>query len=196
VERAGIHAEHRRDSDRAGGGRRRRLTPLTLEIERKFRPPGPPPWLSELRSEQIDQGYLAVVEGEVEVRVRRRGDATVLTVKRGSGETREEVEIDLDEGQFDALWPLTEGRRVAKSRHVAEEGGLTFEIDVYEGGLEGMITVEVEFDSQQASREFEPPEWIGREVTDEPAYSNESLAIHGRPEGEDRGREISEHFGQ
>ena len=48
------------------------------------------------------------------MRLRRRDGESVLTVKRGSGRTRTEEEIELEPEQFDALWPLTEGRRVEK----------------------------------------------------------------------------------
>ncbi len=118
------------------------------------------------------------------MRLRQIGDSLRLTVKRGSGETREEIEIELGEDQFDALWPLTEGRRVAKRRYFVDQDELTFEADVYEGELEGMITVEVEFDSEGDSQAFEPPDWFGQEVTGDSAYSNESFALHGNPESE------------
>ena len=43
----------------------------SLEIERKFVLDGKPEWLDEYDSARIEQGYLAIVEGETEVRVRR-----------------------------------------------------------------------------------------------------------------------------
>jgi adenylate cyclase len=41
---------------------------------------------------------------------------------------------------------------------------------------------EVEFDSEAASDEFEPPDWLGAEVTGDPRYANEALAVDGMPE--------------
>ena len=58
--------------------------------------------------------------GRSEVRLRRRDGERVLTVKRGSGRTRTEEEIELEPEQFDALWPLTEGRRVRRSANRAD----------------------------------------------------------------------------
>jgi adenylate cyclase len=157
---------------------------MATEIERKFLIPAAPDWLQDLPSERIAQGYLAVVDGEREVRIRRKGDQAALTVKSGSGETRREEEIDLSADQFEALWPLTEGARVFKTRYRVPYDGATIETDRYERELEGMVTAEVEFDSEQASSRFEPPDWLGTEVTGDRRYANESLALHGRPEEE------------
>jgi len=153
------------------------------EIERKFRLLERPEWLDEHPSVQIHQGYLAVVEGETEVRVRARDGDTVLTVKQGSGEVRREQEVELDEEQFDALWPLTEGRRVTKRRYTVPHDELTIEVDVFEGALQGTLLGEIEFDSEEASTTFDPPAWLGDEVTGDPRFANESLAIRGAPEG-------------
>jgi adenylate cyclase len=153
------------------------------EIERKFLLAEAPEWLRDHEAQRIEQGYLAIEEGEgAEVRVRRRGEDTVLTVKRGMGRTREEEEIDLSEEQIRALWPLTEGRRIAKTRYLVPHDTLTIEIDVFEGGLAGIVMAEVEFESETASEEFDPPDWLGEEVTGDPRYANETLAAHGPPE--------------
>jgi CYTH domain-containing protein len=103
-------------------------------------------------------------------------------VKRGSGEIRTEEEIALGAEQFEALWPLTEGRRVEKVRYLVPSAMGEIEVDVFEGELAGMITVEMEFDSEAQSETFDPPEWLGREVTGDDRYANETLAVNGLPE--------------
>jgi adenylate cyclase len=153
-----------------------------LEIERKFVLRERPPWLDEHLSVEIEQGYLAIVEGETEVRLRRKDSQTLLTVKRGIGEVRGEQEVELHEDQFAALWPLTEGRRVTKRRYQVPHDDLTIEVDVFEGGLRGMLLGEVEFDSEAASKTFDAPAWLGDEVTGDVRYTNESLALRGAPQ--------------
>jgi hypothetical protein len=86
-----------------------------MEIERKFLVTQAP-HLRQSRSVRIEQGYLS--GGEDEVRVRRKGDGFWLTVKRGAGMVRTEQEVALDREQFEALWPLTSGRRIEKDRTV------------------------------------------------------------------------------
>jgi adenylate cyclase len=153
-----------------------------LEVERKFLLPQAPDWLSDHPSKPIEQGYV-VVGDEVEVRLRRAGEKHLLTVKRGHGEVREEVEIELGREQFEELWPLTESLRLKKTRHRVPLDGLTAEVDLYEGPLEGLVVAEIEFPSAQDSEGFEPPPWLGDEVTGDEGYANQSLARSGRPHG-------------
>ncbi len=153
--------------------------PCVAEIERKFLVSEMP--RAESGSTAIEQGYLALDE-DTEVRLRRAGDELFLTAKGGHGEVREEVEVSIDPPSFEALWPLTAGRRVRKVRHYVPLGhGLRAEVDVYEGGLDGLRTVEVEFDSAEASRAFAPPPWFGSELTGDRRYANQTLATEGLP---------------
>jgi CYTH domain-containing protein len=150
------------------------------EIERKFRV-GEVPGLDAADRVEIEQGYLAI-DSDAEVRVRRAGDEHRLTTKRGHGAEREEVEIEIGAEDFERLWPLTAGRRIAKARHRIDVGdGLTAEIDVYAGDLEGLRVVEVEFPDAEAERDFEPPEWFGEELTGNERYANQALASNGLP---------------
>jgi CYTH domain-containing protein len=105
----------------------------------------------------------------------------VLTVKHGAGLVRGEDEVPISAALFAALWPLTEGRRVEKTRHLVPLGAVVAEVDVYAGALEGLLTAEVEFPSEEASRSFTPPDWFGDEVTGEARYANQSLALDGKP---------------
>jgi adenylate cyclase len=105
-------------------------------------------------------------------------------VTSGPSRTRVEEEIEIDERRFEALWPLTAGRRIEKRRYVIPAGErLSIELDVYAGELSGLVTAEVEFDSADRAEAFEPPAWIGSDVTGDRGYSNQSLAAHGRPPG-------------
>jgi adenylate cyclase len=150
------------------------------EIERKFLLDQAPAWLEQHASRQISQGYLAVGDG-VEVRLRRADDDRLLTVKRGTGETREEVEVTLDRDQFERLWGLTESRRVAKRRFLVPlDDGHHAEVDVYRDSLAGLVVAEVEFSSEAESHRFRPPAWFGLEVTGDERYANRELALHGR----------------
>ena len=157
-------------------------TSESLEIERKFLLPDPPEWLDDHPSVHIRQGYVAIVPGEVEVRLRETDDGATLTVKRGSGEVRREKEIELTPDQFRVLWPLTEGARLDKRRFSVPHQGVTVEVDVYEGALNELAVAEVEFAAEGESAEFEPPEWFGRELTGNTRYANERLATDGAPE--------------
>jgi CYTH domain-containing protein len=44
------------------------------------------------------------------------------------------------------------------------------------------MLAEVEFPSEQAADEFEPPVWLGRELTDDARFSSHQLALEGKPQ--------------
>lgn len=154
------------------------------EIERKFLVAEVPADLGP--GAVIRQGYLAV-DGPTEVRIRSIDDRCVLTVKGGHGIERAEVELDLDRARFDELWDLTQDRRIDKVRHRIPLGSevaghaTVAEVDVYADALDGLVVVEVEFASRGDAGAFVVPGWFGRELTDEPGWSNAALAASGRP---------------
>jgi CYTH domain-containing protein len=150
-----------------------------VEIERKFLVGELPPAHASAPSARLRQGYLLVAP-EGSARLRDADGARTLTVKSGSGLVRSEHEITITRDQFEALWPATAGRRLEKRRYRMPAGDLTFEVDVFEGDLRGLVLVEVEFESEAAATAFVPPVWFGTEVTDDPAYTNASLATRGR----------------
>jgi adenylate cyclase len=150
-----------------------------MEVERKFLVSRPPDF-GGTEVDQIEQGYLAI-GSEGEVRVRRKGDRLLLTAKRGAGLSRQEAEVELDHQSFDELWSLTEGRRLQKRRHVIPHGDLRIEVDVYGGDLQGLVVAEIEFPSEDEAKAFDPPDWLGEEVTGDHRYLNETLATAGAP---------------
>ncbi len=149
-----------------------------IERERRFLVASLPEPLPE--PNRIEQAYVST--GPASVRVRRSDDRRILTIKTGSGRNRHEIERDLDQDEFDAIWAAATELRIAKRRHRIDIGnGLTAELDLYEGSLAGRRLVEVEFDSDDAADDFEPPDWFGREVTEDNRYTNSSLARNGWP---------------
>ncbi len=149
------------------------------EIERKFLVEEMP--RAESGQTVIEQGYLAL-DKDAEVRLRRQGGELLLTAKAGHGEVREEVEVPIEPRAFEALWPLTAGRRVRKVRHyVPLQEELRAEVDVYAGALDGLRTAEIEFDSTAEADRFRPPSWLGAELTGDERYANQSLATRGLP---------------
>jgi len=145
------------------------------EIERKWLIDNPPDLSSAARI-QIRQGYIAVSDQGVEVRLRRKGEEFFQTVKRGEGLQRDEIEIELSEKQFRKLWPTTRGRRLDKIRHTLKRDGQTIEVDIYRQKLSGLKVAEVEFKTRKQAQSFSPPKWFGKEVTGDKAYKNANLA--------------------
>ena len=151
---------------------------MNLEIERKFRATHIPAEALQKATDSLPilQGYLCTSDG-AEVRIRKKGDKAFLTVKKGKGIRRQELEILITEEQFESLWPATLGQRVEKVRHeLPVNDRLTAEVDVFAGENEGLVLVEIEFPDEETAHAFKAPDWFGIDVTSDAAYKNASLA--------------------
>lgn len=149
-----------------------------LEIEKTFLVKKIPADLGKFKSVKIKQGYLS--DPPSPLRIRQKGDKFELTkkipLKEGDYSSVEEINIYLREDEFNKLWPLVT-RSLEKTRYlISLSDNLTAELDVFEGKLSGLAFVEVEFSSQKAMDEFEPPEWFGIDVTQEDFSANTFLA--------------------
>jgi CYTH domain-containing protein len=154
---------------------------MGTEIERKFLVHMLPDSLDDLNGAPIRQGYVIIAEQGVELRVRQKRSRYFQTIKMGEGLARTEIEMELTQDQFQQLWVHTRGRRVSKTRYTLPLGDHTAELDRFDGDLQGLVLVEVEFESVAASQQFDPPEWFGAEVTEDKCYKNNHLAVHGIP---------------
>ncbi|HZS61449.1 MAG TPA: hypothetical protein VFA43_19385, partial [Gemmatimonadaceae bacterium] len=152
--------------------------PRDTEIERKYLLHALPDRAHDAPAEEIEQGY---VPGEHLAerlrRVRQNGDVHCYrTVKLGEGISRTEIEEEAPAAVFDAMWPLTEGRRITKRRYAIADEPFTWEIDEFTD--RELVLAEVEL--PDASISVAPPEWLApyivREVTGEPEYLNINLA--------------------
>ncbi len=152
------------------------------EIERKFLVKSLPENLEQYPCEEIVQGYLVISEDGSEIRLRKQGDKYFQTFKRGSGKARQEKEVEITKDQFASLWDLTEDKRVEKMKYQIPYENSIIELDIYSGSLEGLASAEVEFESLQKSNQFEPPDWFGRDVTDDNRFKNQKLALYGIPD--------------
>lgn len=146
------------------------------EIERKFLVRKLPDDLAAHPSSEILQGYLVSTDDGLQVRLRKKREQYSLTYKKGLGHVREEREVALTAEQFATLWPATEGKRLFKTRYDIPLGDRVVEIDIYGGKHEGLVVAEVEFDTEASAIDYQPPDWLGDDVTGDPRYSNQLLA--------------------
>lgn len=133
----------------------------------------------------ITQGYLSYSDDRA-VRVRlvevpaSFGIASFgyLTVKIKS----DTKSISTDE--FEYVIPVDDAKQmlqscksiIKKTRYLVEVNGVFCELDVFAGGLEGLIVCEVEFKTEEAAHKFKIPEFVTREVTGDVRFSNVWLA--------------------
>ncbi|HSI21257.1 MAG TPA: CYTH domain-containing protein [Verrucomicrobiae bacterium] len=161
---------------------------MAKEIERKFILPALPAITFENGVSMI-QGYVPIPNGQLAMRVRDEGGKKVLTFKSSGTSVRYEANINMDEHPeiFDLLVESTNGA-VRKFRYAIPDGDGHCELDVYSGDhptLEGKISVEREFPSEEASAAWTPPQWMvdagAIEVTGDEHYLNSNLLTNGWP---------------
>jgi len=154
---------------------------MPRETERKFRLARVPPADILGTGVSIRQGYL--LTGATELRVRNKGDVCYLTMKTGAGIGRDEWEVEIPRWVFDSLWPRVGGHAVEKTRYSVPHSRWIIEVDVYAGSLAGLVILECEFATEDAAHAFMLPNWAhpALEVTADPAYKNQALAVHGVP---------------
>ncbi len=154
-----------------------------MEIERKYLLKNSEFEFNKYPYKEMMQSYISV---DPVIRIRQEGQKYVLAIKGEGTIARQEYELEITKEQFESLSLKTETKWLKKKRYYVplreiDEVGLVAEIDVYEEFLEGLIIVEIEFESLEDSEVFTPPFWFGKEVSNDPLYSNSSLIRFGRP---------------
>lgn len=161
---------------------------MNIETERRFLVRSKP-WSDVAESASpahLVQAYLAS-DRERTVRVRLLGERALLTVKGPSADaSRVEIECDI---AIDAARAILEcrlhvGVAIEKTRSVVQAGGLTWEVDQFEGENAGLLIAEIEYAERYGKRaewdarvDGERPDWLGREITGEARFSNGALAL-------------------
>lgn len=148
-----------------------------IEIERTYLVKKLPD-LETCEKTLIRQGYYSGLPSPL--RIRQQGDKLTLTKKlvqiHGDQSTHDEINLSIKPEEFKRLWP-TATKSLEKTRYLVPLlEDLIAEVDVFHGKLEGLVLVEVEFPSREAMEIFVPPEWFGRDVTDEDFSVNSFLA--------------------
>ena len=147
-----------------------------MEIERKFLPlmeqlPFHP---EDFPCRRIEQGYLC---SNPVVRIRRDNDEYYLTYKSKGLLVREEFTLPRTPEGYGPLLAKADGRIITKKRYVFPlEDNLKLELDIFEGDLAPLIIAEIEFPDEETARAYQPPKWLGEDVTYSPLYHNSVLS--------------------
>lgn len=129
----------------------------------------------QMCSEAIDmaQGYLSR-QKERTVRVRIAGDQGFITIKGpNDNATRDEFEYAIPLVDAQALLSMCPSPVISKTRHIVYHEGNKWEVDVFHGGLEGLVTAEIELPS--ADHQYALPDFVGRNVTGDRRFYNSCL---------------------
>lgn len=121
-------------------------------------------------SKEILDIYIPASADHATLRIRKRGEVYEITKKQpvhGSDSSHQiENTIPLTKAEFEELSQI-QGKRVRKVRYQYSEENIEYEVDVFQDDLEGLILVDVEFDSTAEKSKFIPPDWLLQDVTQE-----------------------------
>ena len=149
---------------------------MAKEIERKFLVSGQRWRTFADEGIAIRQAYVAS-QDDRSLRVRIYGDGRArITLKVGHNAlVRDEYEFDIDRDEAEDMLRHAMGNVIRKIRYKVPHEGYVWEIDVYDGAHRGLVIAEVELSSIHDDPDL--PNWVGREVTGESQYSNQSMAL-------------------
>ncbi len=154
---------------------------MAKEVERKFLVKDAA-WRDAVEdSIAIVQFYLAI-SSERSIRLRiSNGKSAKLTLKFGSDlKQRDEFEYSVPLADAREMLAFAIGTVIRKTRHHVRHENYLYEVDVFNGELDGLVVAELET-MDKVSDALLPP-WLGEEVTGQLRYSNASLALNGFPE--------------
>lgn len=161
---------------------------MATEIERKFLLRNAD-WRRQVRDHRdYVQGYL-LLEQRSSIRVRSDGEHAWLNIKGATlGASRAEFEYEIPRADAETmLQTLCVQPLIRKRRHHVPCGRHVFEIDEFQDANAGLIVAELELDDPDEP--FERPNWLGREVTEQPRYYNSRLVLHPYTQWSTRERE-------
>lgn len=148
--------------------------PAGIEVERRFLVSADGWRPHVFTTSDLREGLLCA-EGGNKVRVRTDGQAAWITIKGPrTGPVRAEFEYPVPLADAEAMLATLCGNTVLeKRRHLLRHGDHLWEVDVYGGALAGIVHAEIELAS--AEEAFVLPDWVGEEVTGDPAHSKSAL---------------------
>ena len=132
---------------------------------------------------EIKQTYLCF-DPEMRVRDYNNGQSFEFTMKNNmsiDGLIRDEVNIDITKEQYDNLIKKQEGITINKTRYQFYADGQLIAIDIFHGDLDGLAYMEIEFKTEEESKNYKEPKWVIKDVTGDINYKNGHLARYGIP---------------
>jgi CYTH domain-containing protein/ATP/ADP translocase/CRP-like cAMP-binding protein len=151
-----------------------------MELERKYTVDFDPNFVVAIpgaRVVDIEQYYLSI-EPESEVRLRKKGEKAIITIKGAGGLARSELESETSAEVYECMKGLAAGGIIRKTRYIIPiEPTVLWELDDYHGELKGLQIAEVEIaDTRQVPN---PPQGviIRSDVTENFRFKNKYLSL-------------------
>ena len=147
---------------------------MGVEIERKFLV-DKKKWdaVKVKNGVEIIQGYLHK-EPKLTVRIRIKGEDGFITLKgKTVGISRSEFEYRIPKAEAHEMIKTFCDKFIHKTRFTLTLGNKVWEIDEFISPNKGLVLAEVELTNEQ--EEIDLPNWVTKEVSDNPNYFNANM---------------------
>ncbi|MBI65910.1 MAG: adenylate cyclase [Candidatus Marinimicrobia bacterium] len=147
---------------------------MHLEIERRFLV-NKEKFIFPNNKKLIKQAYLMVDDSQV-LRIRKVENDYLLTYKyKKTNINRLEFEYPIDSDDGNKLISLSKYFIIEKDRYYYQTDNHLWEIDVFHSDNNGLIIAEIELKDE--NEDFEIPDWIDKEISNDDRYLNFNLSI-------------------
>ncbi|HAN08987.1 MAG TPA: adenylate cyclase [Clostridiales bacterium] len=150
-----------------------------LEIEITYLAKSIPEGLGKCEHKEVFDIYLPKGEKHPSTRIRKNGNKYEITKKKRIDENdasiREEGTLKLTKDEFDTL-KMIDGKKVIKERYNYMYNGKIAEIDIFNGELEGLVLVDIEFETPEEKNAFIIPDFCLADVSQEEFTAGGMLA--------------------
>lgn len=141
------------------------------EIKRKFLPKTLPD-LTKLEKEEYERYYL--LTDDVDLRIQKINDKfEIERMEKVSEISRNKQRMEISPKEFELLKSLAEASIVRDSYAFSQNPEI--KIRIYHGRFEGLIKVEVSFNTEEETKRFIPLDWFGKEITGTPLWRDSEL---------------------
>lgn len=138
-----------------------------------------PEGLQSAQQKELLDIYLPSGAEHPVLRIRKSGEKYEITKKvpvvEGDASRQLETTIPLTAEEYHELATVP-GKRIRKTRYYLEQSGITFEIDVFQDELKGLVLVDVEFKTMEEKDALDMPAFCLRDITQEKFIAGGRLA--------------------
>lgn len=132
------------------------------EIERKFIVKSMPDLTGKIPV--FYERYYLRIEPNIEERIQKRGDKFEKEIKyKISDLISKKEKLEISKKQFEELKKIAIKYIQREGYKISDEPNVS--IKIYHGDFEGLIRAEIEFKSENEAKNFQPLDWMGKEIT-------------------------------
>lgn len=151
---------------------------MEIELETTYLAKEIPEGVLDAPSKEVIDLFIPKSADHPHLRIRKNGDTYEITDKRPVEDDKtvmRELTIPLSEEQFGDLVQAP-GKRASKVRYFWKKDGFTYEFNVYQEALQGLVVVEVEFPDEASKNAFVMPDFCLADVSQEEFVAGGYLA--------------------